>query len=133
MSASDLAAVICAAVALVSIAALVVVVARVERSAKVLATITEQMRIELAAAAAAVERTERAAATATDQVDRLDSLIRTAGSVTHTADAATQAAFRVLANPMIKTAAVASGTRGAARRLRGRRLDRDETQDRRGA
>lgn len=133
MTASDLAAIICAAVAVVSIAALVIVAARIDRSAKVLAAVTEQMRVELSAAAEAVERTERAAVSATDQVDRLDSLIRTAGSVTDTADAATQAAFRVLASPVIRTAAVASGTRGAARRLRGRRTDRDDTQDRRGA
>jgi len=133
MSASDLAAIICAGVAVVSIAALVIVAARIQHSARVLAATTEQLRVELAAAAAAVEKAERAAESATDQVDRLDSLIRTAGSVTDTADAATQAAFRVLANPVIKTAAVATGTRGAARRLRGRRTDTDGEQGRRGA
>ena len=63
------------------------------------------------------ERLEAAADTAARQVARLENLIDVAGSVTETMDGATASAVRVLSNPVIKTAAVARGTRKAARRL----------------
>ena len=51
-------------------------------------------------------------------VDRLENLIDVASSVTGTVDSATAATVRVLSNPVIKTAAIARGTRKAARRLK---------------
>jgi endonuclease III len=81
---------------------------------------------ELREAVATFERTATAgaedlAAAARDagrQVDRLDDLIRTTGHITDTVDTATQATFRALSSPVIKTAAIASGTSRAAKRLR---------------
>ncbi len=115
MSALDLAAVILAIVALVAVAAMAVVCWR----------LLAGMR-ELRAAIATFEETatkgadelSRSARDAAHQVDRLDDLIRTTGHITDTVDSATQATFRALSNPVIKTAAIASGTSRAAKRLR---------------
>lgn len=117
MTAAELAAVICALVAVVATAALALVCARLVR-------VTNELRAAVVrfdeVAVPAAERLETAADGASRQVDRLDDIIRHTGNVTGTADAATQAAFRVLSNPVIKTAAAASGTGRAVRRLRGR-------------
>jgi hypothetical protein len=116
MSAIDLAALILAAVAMVAIAALTLVCARLVRVVRDL----EEATNEFAARAepAATDLTD-AAREAARQVDRLDDLIRTTGNITTTVDSATQATFRALSNPVIKGAALASGTSRAARRLRG--------------
>ena len=66
----------------------------------------------------AVDELLRAAGSAGRQVDRLDDLISTAASVAETVDTAASATVRVLSNPVIKTAALAKGTKRAARRLR---------------
>lgn len=55
---------------------------------------------------------------AAHQVDRLENLIDVASQVTDTMDTATAATVRVLSSPVIKTAAIARGTRKAARRLK---------------
>jgi hypothetical protein len=115
MSGLDLAAVILAIVALVAVAAMAVVCWRLLAGLR-----------ELRAAIATFERTATAssdelAQSARDagrQVDRLDDLIRTTEHITDTVDTATQATFRALSSPVIKTAAIASGTSRAARRLR---------------
>ena len=52
------------------------------------------------------------------QVDRLENLLDVASQVTDTMDQATAATVRVLSSPVIKTAAIARGTRKAARRLK---------------
>lgn len=71
---------------------------------------------EATAGPAATELAD-AAARAAHQVDRLEDLIGVASSLTGTMDNATAATVRVLSNPVIKTAALAKGTRRAARRL----------------
>ena len=117
MSAVELAAVICALVAVVATAALALVCARL---VLVIAELRESVSRFDAAVIPAAERLETAADGAAHQVDRLDDLIHHAGNVGEAADAATQAAFRVLSNPVIKGAAAATGTSRAVRRLRGR-------------
>ena len=115
MSGLDLAAVILALVALAAVAALAVVCARLVIS-------TRELRGAIAAfeqtAGVAADELARSAREAATQVDRLDDLIRTTGHITDTVDTATQATFRALSNPVIKTAAIASGTSRAAKRLR---------------
>jgi hypothetical protein len=116
VSAIDLAALILAAVALVAVAALALVCARLVRVVNELRDATT--RFEASALPAAHELTD-AARSASTQVDRLDDLIRTTGNITSTVDNATQATFKALSNPVIKGAAIASGTSRAAKRLRG--------------
>lgn len=80
------------------------------------------MRRELdsfsAAAVPAAEALNESALLAARQVDRLENLIDVASSLTDTMDSATAATVRVLSSPVIKTAAIAKGTRRAARRLK---------------
>lgn len=116
MSAAELAAVLCGVVALVATAALAVVCVRLDRAVRALREVVETCEARLTGAA---DRAERAASEASAQVDRLDRLIHTADAVSERADAA----MKVLANPVIKGAAAASGTRTVARRLRGRRAE----------
>ncbi len=119
MSGAELAAILCGVVALFATAALAVVCVRLERSVRELRELVAAGEERLVGAAeVAAEAADRAA----DQVDRLERLIGTAEGVSERADAA----LRVLTNPVIKGAAAASGTRQAARRLRGRRTSGDE-------
>ncbi len=117
MSGIELAAILVAAVALVATAVLAVVCTRLVTLNRALADAVDELRTALPAAsrdlADAADRAGR-------QVDRLEDLIRTTGSIAETVDTATQATLRVLSNPVIKGAALASGTGRAARRLRGR-------------
>jgi hypothetical protein len=122
VSAADLAAVILAAVALVATAALAVVCARLARLGRELTAAVEAVRDVVPAAA---DQLAESADRAGRQVDRLESVIRTTGAIADTVDTATQATFRVLSNPVIKGAALASGTGRAARRLRGRGDERE--------
>jgi hypothetical protein len=64
-----------------------------------------------------LESAANSAELAAHQVARLEDLISVASSVTGTVDSATAATVRVLANPVIKTAAFARGTRRAAKSL----------------
>jgi hypothetical protein len=116
MSAIDLAALILAAVALAAVAALALVCARLVRVVGELRDATAEFE---ASALPAAHELEAAAQSASTQVDRLDDLIRTTGNITSTVDNATQATFKALSNPVIKGAAIASGTSRAAKRLRG--------------
>lgn len=117
MSASDLAALILAAVALVAVAALAVVCGRLARLSRELAA---TLQATAASLPAATDELVEAARIAGEQVDRLEGLIRTTGSIAGTVDTATHATLRAISSPVIKGAALASGTTRAARRLRGR-------------
>lgn len=125
MSAIDLAAVILAIVAIGAVAALTVVCVRLSRSVDDLRAAVDHFE---AVSGPAVEGLSVAADSAAQQVQRLDDIIRTTASVTDAVDTATQVTFKALANPVIKGAALASGTGRAARRLRGR--DNDDRRQR---
>ncbi|NLA36139.1 MAG: hypothetical protein GX868_10720 [Actinobacteria bacterium] len=114
MSATDLVLIITTIVSLVAIALLAATVGQ-------LRLVVRSLRQELAAfretVQPAAQRLDESAKSAARQVDRLDNLISTASSVTETVDGAAASAVRVLSNPVIKTAAVARGTKRAAQRL----------------
>jgi ABC-type transporter Mla subunit MlaD len=120
MNAVDLAAVLLALVALGATAALAVVCTRLARATRELTAAVDEVRAVVPSAA---QDLSDAAERAGRQVDRLEAVIHTTGSIAETVDTATQATFRVLSNPVIKGAAIASGTGRAARRLRGRSTD----------
>ncbi len=115
MSASDLALVVLSVVALAAVGVLAVVSVRLTALVADLRASTESF---VAQATPLLEEISRSAEGAADQVDRLDALIGTASSLTDGVDTATTATVRMLSHPVIKTAALAKGTKRAARRLR---------------
>ena len=116
MSATDLLTVLCAVLALAAAGVLPVVSASMRRAAHDL----ERARREFEAEAVpALQELRGAVERATGQVDRVEDLVEVAGSIGERVDAAAEVTYRALTSPVIKTVALASGTRRAARRLRG--------------
>jgi predicted PurR-regulated permease PerM len=114
VSATDIVLIITTIVSLAAIAALAVTVSQLRLVVRSLRKELQSFRETVQPAA---ERLDASAKGASRQVDRLDNLIGAAGSLTETVDGATASAVRALSNPVIKTAAVARGTKKAARRL----------------
>lgn len=115
MKAGDLAAVVAGVASLAAVALLTAVsisLLRVLREAR--ATVAELRDQALPALAEA----RAALADATGEVERVDEIIAAAEAVSSRIDGASRVAYLALSKPVIKTAAVASGTRRAARRLR---------------
>jgi hypothetical protein len=128
MSALDLLTVLCGLLALAAAGVLSVVSARMLRATREL----EAARAEFEAQAVpALIDLRHAVDRATDQVDRVEDLVEVAGAIGERVDAATDITYRALTSPVIKTVALASGTRRAARRLRGTDDDGHPPRDRR--
>ena len=123
MSAVDLVTLLCAVLALCFAFALAVLAGRVLRSVQALNAATE---LFLAEAVPAVQELRDAASRASSEVDRIDDLLEVAGAIGDRVDSATEATYRALTSPVIKSVALASGTRRAARRLRGRSTTNNE-------
>ncbi len=115
VSATDVVMIALTVVCLLATGALAVTVVQLRATTTALRRELESFRES--AVPAAVDLTDSARAAAR-QVDRLENLIGVAASVTDTMDQATAATVRVLSSPVIKTAAIAKGTRRAARRLK---------------
>ena len=115
MSSTDLALVGVLVATLAAVAALAVTVVQLRQLVADLRRQVDVFNTEVGPSAAELSD---AAERASLQVDRLEHLISVASSVTETMDSATAATVRVLSNPVIKTAALAKGTRKAARRLK---------------
>lgn len=109
--------VVLVALTVVSLAAVAVLAVTVVQLRHLVGTLRDEVRDFREAAAPAAVDLRDAADRAGRQVDRLEDLIGVASSVTTTVDSATAATVRVLSSPVIKTAAIAKGTRRAARRL----------------
>lgn len=117
MDAVDLITVLCGVLALVAAAALALVCSRLVRAVRALERATATFEDE---AVPAVQQLRSAAERAVGDVDRLDDLLDVATAVGERVDTATEATYRALTSPVIKGVALASGTRRAAQRLRGR-------------
>jgi hypothetical protein len=117
MDAWDLLSVLCGVLALGAAMALSLACARLLRAARALEQATEAFE---AAAVPAIEELRSATRHAVGEVDRIDALVEVAGAIGDRVDTATEATYRALTSPVIKGVAFASGTRRAARRLRGR-------------
>jgi len=74
-------------------------------------------------AAGALEELHATVIRAGAQVDDVEALLDVATVIGDRVDTATEATYRALTSPVIKTVALASGTRRAARRLRPGRHD----------
>jgi len=123
VSAVDLAAVLCAVLALVAAGALTLAAARMFRAAQGLAEARERFDAE---ATPAVAELREIVASAGDEVERIDELLTVAGTIGDRVDAATEVTYRALTSPVIKGVALATGTRRVARRLRGELEDTDQ-------
>ncbi len=109
-------ALVCAVLALAGAASLAVATQRALAAARAL----EQARADFVARAEpALAELSAVLERAGEQVDRVDELVGVAASIGGRVDAATEVTYRALTSPVIKTVALASGTRRAARRLRG--------------
>ena len=123
MSAVDLVTLLCGVLALCFAASLSVLAGRVQRSVRALNAATELFLTE---AVPAVQELREAAGRASTEVDRIDDLLEVAGAIGDRVDSATEATYRALTSPVIKSVALASGTRRAAQRLRGRNATNNE-------
>jgi hypothetical protein len=115
MSGTDVVLVALTVVCLLAVAALAVTVVQLRLGLRSLRVELQRFRETAVPAAGDLSSSAQLAA---HQVERLENLIDVAGSMTETMDSATAATVRVLSNPVIKTAAIAKGTRRAARRLK---------------
>ncbi len=115
MTALDLLTVVCAVLALGAAVAFALLCSRVARAANALESAVEEFRSE---AVPAVVELRDVVRRADGEVARIDELVGIAGSIGERVDAATEVTYRALTAPVIKGAAIASGTRRVARRLR---------------
>lgn len=128
MSALDLVVVLLGVVALGAAVALTSVVLRLRR----IAGDMQRSREDLDAAreafahdsAEALRELHDTVQRAGRQVDEVEALVEVANAIGERVDTATEVTYRALTSPVIKTVAIASGTRRAARRLRTRHEDR---------
>lgn len=127
MSAVDLVVILLGVLALGAAVALTLTTARMRRAALDAERSVEELertRIAFEAdAAAALSELHRTVVRAGTQVDEVEALVEVAHAIGGRVDAATDVTYRALTSPVIKTVALASGTRRAARRLRPGRHD----------
>jgi hypothetical protein len=117
MSASDLAAVIVAVAAVVGVVLLVFAIVSLTRTLTAVRMSVEELRRETLPV---IDELQRTVTQANSDLERLDTLLDSATSVTNTVDSASQLAYMAFSNPVIKAIAFASGTGRAVRALRRR-------------
>lgn len=121
MSALDLVAVVAAVLGAIALAggcvAFFAAAARLRGAAEELEAASEAFR---AAAEPLVEELAASAERAAGEVDRVEHLLDLSTGIAERVDGTTGATYRAITTPVIKGAALAEGTRRAARRLGGR-------------
>lgn len=115
MSAADLAAVIVAVASVVAVVLLVFVVVAVNRTLTTLRLTVEQFRRDTTPVVGELHRT---VVTANAELERLDTFLDSATSVSATVDSASHLAYLAFSNPLIKVMALATGTAKAAKALK---------------
>ncbi|HMX09158.1 MAG TPA: hypothetical protein PKA87_16595 [Microthrixaceae bacterium] len=127
MSTLDLVVILLGIVALGAAVALTLATVRMRRVTAEAELLVEDLQRTRAAfeedAAAAFDELHRTVVRAGAQVDEVEALVDVAHAIGGRVDAATDVTYRALTSPVIKTVALASGTRRAARRLRPGRHD----------
>ena len=117
LSASDLAAYIVAFAAVVGVVLLVFAIVSLTRTLTAVRMSVEELRRETLPV---IDELQRTVTQANTDLERLDTLLDSATSVTNTVDSASQLAYLAFSNPVIKAIAFATGTARAARALRRR-------------
>jgi hypothetical protein len=117
MSASDLAAIIVAIAAVVGVVLMVFAIISLTRTLATLRLSIEELRRETLPV---IDELQRTVTQANSDLERLDTLLDSATSVTNTVDSASQLAYLAFSNPVIKAIAFATGTGRALRAFRRR-------------
>ena len=115
MSASDLAAIIVAIASVVGVVVLVFALLSLTRTLATLRMSIEELRRETLPV---IDELQRTVTQANTDLERLDTLLDSATSVTNTVDSASQLAYLAFSNPVIKAIAFATGTARAAKAFR---------------
>lgn len=115
MSASDLAAIIVAVASVLGVVVLVLALVSLTKTLSTIRLSIEEMRRETMPV---IDELQRTVSQANADLERLDTLLDSATSVTQTVDSASQLAYLAFSNPIIKAIAFASGTARAARSFR---------------
>ena len=115
LSAGDVAAIIVAVIAAVLVAFVCVTLVTLTRTMRAMREAIEQLRRETLPVVANLQGT---VTQANAELERVDTLLGTAESISGTVDAASRLAYLALSNPVIKLMAFGSGTARAARRFR---------------
>lgn len=115
MDANELAAVIVAVASAVLVIGLLVALAALTRTLRLLRVTVEDFRTQ---ALPLVQDARATVAQAGQELERVDTLLTSAEGITATVDAASRLAYLAFSNPVIKILALGSGTARAARRFR---------------
>jgi hypothetical protein len=118
VDASDTAAVIVACVSVLALAVMVWAIVALTKTLRLLRESVDDMRRETLPVVAEMRV---AVGQANAELERVDTLLGTAESISSTVDSASRLAYLAFSNPVIKAIAFASGTAGATRRLRKRK------------
>lgn len=122
MTAGELAVVLAAVLCTLGFAALIVVLVRVLDSLKILRLEVESLRAEtrplLAELRSTTDEARAAMQEARDDLDRFDRVLGSAEAISGAVEGGSRVARAALAAPVIKAAAIATGTQRAARRLK---------------
>jgi uncharacterized protein YoxC len=115
MSASELAAIIVAIASIIGVVVLVFALISLTRTLTTLRLSIEELRRETLPV---IDELQRTVTQANTDLERLDSLLDSATSVTNTVDSASQLAYLAFSNPLIKAIAFATGAARAGKALR---------------
>lgn len=115
MSAADTAALVIAIAVTMVIGALLVALVLLIRTLRALRATVAELQTETLASVREMHDAVRLAA---GDLDRVDSLLATAESVSQTVDSASRFAYKTVTNPVVKTLALGTGARKAVRRMR---------------
>ena len=115
ITAGDVAAIVAAVFIAVAVFALVLVLRSLSRTLASLRLAVDDLRRSVLPLVDDAHVTVRQA---NAELERVDTLLGTAESISVTVDSASRLAYLALSNPVIKGLALASGTARAARRLR---------------
>jgi hypothetical protein len=119
VDASDSAAVIVACASVLALAVMVWAIVALTKTLRLLQQSVDEMRRETLPMVAEMRT---AVGQANAELERVDVLLGTAESISSTVDSASRLAYLAFSNPLIKAIAFASGTAGASRRMRRRRM-----------
>jgi uncharacterized protein YoxC len=120
MTTSDTAAVIVAFASGLAVVVLLIAVVSLNKTLRQMRAALEDLRRETLPVVAEMRA---AVGQANTELERVDTLLGTAESISTTVDSASRLAYLAFSNPVIKGIAFASGTTRAARRFRRRRED----------
>jgi uncharacterized protein YoxC len=120
MTTSDTAAVIVAFASGLAVVVLLIAVVSLNRTLRQMRGALEDLRRETLPVVAEMRT---AVGQANTELERVDTLLGTAESISTTVDSASRLAYLAFSNPVIKGIALASGTSRAARRFRRRSDD----------